>query len=578
MAGRYGVSLGDLAAALSATGANKDFVRQLQEEEDRRRLQLSDPQPAAVEPPPSAPRTFGLPPGTQEALKRTGSGYKVPDAPADVPEQELGLTSTERSLPENPYVDHAREGERELPGNPYESVGQSDFNPRASQKQLRQQYAQTQNERLDNITDGGDAQAMAARRQGDVYGAQGSELNRIRQDAEGRVNVNRAQKDALEQEALARLDAMNEMMANPPRPSTMQKVLGILTAVASTKSGGGAVAGGQMLGQLIGQQTAAWQQNIAQHGHMANQMLELLKAQNADSDSELDHAKMLSGLVVSEYDTALKQVASDAKSDEIRNAAIETRADLRNKFVVQQMQLNEQAAAQRKKQGLAAQDTALLSALSQVDESERPMLAAQYGERGLKLLEHLQKPIANQADVEGKRASAEKDMRTEGGGVGTEVLPGYVDTVGVDKPTITEVRKNAQAMESLISDLGRLRALRTKNGGGTWDQNDAQEAQNIMGGMSTKLSQFNGAGAPSEGERELFMKGLTDPTGFYMFKDPEELYTRMARDFRNGFNSKLKSIGIMPKDTQRASSLGFQPDQEGKKKPGISDVVANRGQ
>lgn len=135
------------------------------------------------------------------------------------------------------------------------------------------------------------------------------------------------------------------------------------------------------------------------------------------------------------------------------------------------------------------------------------------------------------------------------GEVGTkEVIPGFVDNIGLEKPDVTAIRKNAGVVADLQNDYKLLDALRQKNAGGTWNADDTSKAQRITNGMVSKFSQMTGAGAPSESERDDFKATLVDPTGFYLFKDPSAIYKTAQSDLQTGLDARLRSIGVSPRD------------------------------
>jgi hypothetical protein len=446
------LNLGQIATALSMTGGDDDLVEELKrrDAEHAMREQEQEPEPdyhGTVDVGPivmgghSAPTGMDeLPPKAAAALeayqnlepRAAVSGNRRTLADDNAEPGELGVAPTpkfdpgpvhdehERSLPpETQQALEATGSNYRLPENPNpELISQKDYNGRASQRTLRNEHDQGTNELMDLQTERGEIASEGAQKLAQSYGEKHDALHQETSAAREQVDQNRTKKDSYEAQAQARLDAMAERMANPPK-DTFQTVLGIVGAVMAMKGNKGAAAGMQMLGQAMGSKAQAWQQAIATDHAMAGELMKMAKFQNDDSESELGQARALSGLVAGEFEASLKQVEAEAGSEEGVRAAQELRLGVRQKALEHQMALNDQAAQQsaaaaeknaaaRKAEGQLAEDTAIMRALQQVPEDERPSVAASYGPRAIKLLEDMQKPLETQAEIAGKRATAAK--------------------------------------------------------------------------------------------------------------------------------------------------------------------------
>ncbi|HEX6239956.1 MAG TPA: hypothetical protein VFZ61_03645 [Polyangiales bacterium] len=527
MAGGYGnLNLGNLAMALRMTGAEPrdELLEQL-------RQQQTQPQQAPA-----------LPADTQKALEMTGGKFRVP---AEEPRPQESM----------------REREAAIPGNPYpEAVSGRDFNPRASSGTLQRERTEHMNEALDLkerqgeiASEGMDRQARAA---GELEQSRREGIAATRQ----RVEQNRTEKLQFEQQANERLARITAMVdKGPPQPGVGAKVMQIIGAVMSAAGGpeAGLGRGMAMLGQSMAGDKDGWLREIQANQSVHQQLMQAAQAQNADSSAEIGVEQGLQELNAGVYNAELERIKAETNSQEVKRVASELQNGLRSQFV--DAELQKRGTAQRTR----GDDVLWRMPMDQLAEQ---IAAGNVGKHGQEIYQQRAKASQGvrkgEAELEQTAAETEKLRRGNAGGAGEEVVPGYVATVELGPADKTAIRANASATADIVSDLGKLRAIRERNDGGTWNANDVSEAKGIMGRMSTKLSQMNGAGAPSESERELFMESLTDPTGFYWRKDPIELYDRQARGFRESFESRMRSIGVVPGGAREgAAGLGFNEDK-----------------
>lgn len=525
-----GLDLGNMASALRMTGGDPVWL-----EEMRRRQGLASREPSPV------------PPEANGALAALGSSYRVPDpGPAE-----------QREPPPNPY--------EESPA-PAPRVEDTPFNPGASNRQLQQEYTTGQNEMLDLKQRQGDIQADALRQHGEAAG----ELESARREglarAQQQVDEGRSRQQDFQEQARRRLDTITSMVDHPPDQSR-GKVLSIIGTMLSASGANGlasaAGAGLQMLGRSMAGDVEQWQAEIGAQKGAHTALLQQAQTEGANSESAIRVEQGLSDLAFGVYNAAIDRVKVEAGSQEAVRAADELQNGLRAKYVEAQLDINARkaAAAAKKQQGRA--DDVLWN--MPMDALATAIADGSGGKRAQEIYKQRAKNSQDVREGEAKisdlmAGTAKKEREASEGGVGEEVLPGHIATVNLGPADKTALRANAMAINDVIADLGRLREIRKRHDGGTFNADDESEAKGIMGRMSTKLSQMNGAGAPSEGERELFRESLTDPTGFYLRKNPVELYDRMAHDFRNNFNAKLRSIGVVPRSSA-GSGLGFERDK-----------------
>jgi hypothetical protein len=430
MAANY--NLGNLAAALSMTGGNPAIL-----DEVKRQEAAQAPAPAPVAPEPEV--------------------APVVQQPTPTPVEEVSFSEDEAAPVEG------------------QDVEDRDFDPTVGQKSLKAEQTGAQNRALDLATEKGEIQATGADRGAD-------ELERLegikrggREDQLARRDTNRAQKDDFERQALDRLNAMSEKMANPPK-DTMSKVMAIIGAALTAKGNGGGAAAAQMLGGLIGDKTKQWEQSIAADQTMAKNLMEMAKWQNDDTNNELDQEKMFSSLAVGEVDAALKKIELETGSAEAKRAAEEARNTLRNQFVGHQMALNDKQAAAQAGMKRSAQEDMLYQIISRGQTpAERAALASRYGKVGQRVLQDIQKSDQNAANTDKTLAETAK-------------TDAELAAAGDPK---TKLSAEQQKWDSVVSSVGgangaysRLNKLVAKGGG---DPSKMDMPRFGVGGISSIL-------------------------------------------------------------------------------------------
>jgi hypothetical protein len=176
------------------------------------------------------------------------------------------------------------------------------------------------------------------------------------------------------------------------------------------------------------------------------------------------------------------------------------------------------------------------------------------------------------ADTENTQADTAKKLG-DANATGGDVLPGYKMTIPLEKPDVTNIRKNAQTVADLKTDLAALKAIREKNGDkGTFNKDDEVTARGIMDRMIGKFTQMSGAGAPSSEERKGVFESLVDPTGHYAFTNPKTVYDRISNQLEDSFHNQLRAIGVQRSSDPRASVVEDGP-QSGGAAPASTGVI-----
>lgn len=538
-----GIDLNALKQALAIQGKDSSF--------------LDDAVPARQETP-VAPT---VPPEMNKALETTGSSYRVPEqtpAPAPVETSAPAPQQTEPALPQTPDTVPTRALGREFREGQNRSLALEEITG-------------------DNSGKNGEIAAQGLDQVADLKGQQADERRQGLDRMASRRDAALSRKDFNRDQAYAELEQMRSRIKNPP-DNTVGKVLNIVASVVAMGGNKNAASGLQMLGQAMSSDLQEWEQEIAGNDALMKKYLQMNDAEDGSVESELRQEGAISTLAAGVYDAAIDKVMAETQSKEARAVGQEMKNGLRQQYIHHQMQLNQKA-------GLLKQQTALIRAIAgQPTPEARAALAAQYGKAGLAALAEIQKGDKSAADINAtnvgtaKTAAEIQKLRSEGGGgSGAEVLPGFVDTVGLEKGDLADVRKNARITAMIENDIKQLKAIRQKHNGGTFNQNDVAAAKDIISGITGKMSQYSGAGAPSEAEREMFVETMTDPTGFYMLKDPIEIYDQKIDRLKAGQRASYEAIGLKP--TGQAASSTTPGSFDPAFRPGTTSTpsAASRG-
>lgn len=538
------VNLGNLSSVLSMTGGDPTLAERFQTET----------------PPPAAPplQQSVIPDNANDVLAATGSQYRVPSAPAAAP----ALTDDELLNASQPAA----------PASVDRTVAPVSRN--ATLPQLNKSMEDTTNRQIELKTEGGDIDSAGAKQQAQLYRDEQVEGREGIDQMKERRQAALARKDQNTEKAYASLQSMQDQLGNPPDTSK-GKVLQIIGAIlGGTKGGAGIGRGLQMIGQMQGGDVEAWARGV----EGSDKITKALTAMNAAEDSGVDHElaqeHQLSTLVTANTLNALNAVAAETKSEETKRAAEELAVGVKAKYEQHRAEiLTKQAAVAAKKKTSNAIYAAIAKGKT---PQERAAIALSYGDDGEAVLKKIQGTDKAVADIENTAAGTEK-TRAEaaakaGEGGPQEILPGYFSSVPLDKPTITDINKNARATASIIADLGTLRAIRERNKGGTWDSSDMAVAEGILSRMPAKYSQMSGSGAPSESEKEEFKAITLNPTDFFARKNPTEIYDRTARELQNNLDAQLDIIGVAKRAPSTAPGVQHQTQEVASSTPGAAPV------
>ncbi len=448
------INLGNLADALSISGADPDYVDQLRREQALRDMSAQESVPAAIasnpfdasspdvqralsiagqgrdvpSPPPAinpvnpqraaiaadfqrqypsnenlgaapVPRFSATPaPDVNTALARTGSGYRLPEAeqqPAAVPAAQPG----ERLLPENIDAALARTGSQYRPTQP------PTFNPQASTQALQARATQNVNDQIADDLALGDVKAQQHADSAKLYREDAVSGQMRTDELQQRRDAAMARKDANTEEAYKALRSMQQQLGSPPDTSKGRALQIIGTVLSMTPRGGGIGRGLSMLGQMMGDDVQRWAAGVEGSDKLRNAFLEMNRHENMGMESELHQEATLSNIVAANTLNSLKAAEEDAGSEEAKAVARKLARGVEDQAISHQLDIR---GRREKELGQLQEDTVLTRALAQTPESDRPMVAAMYGPRGLEMLNSMNKPIAAQAELEGKRAQTSK--------------------------------------------------------------------------------------------------------------------------------------------------------------------------
>jgi len=368
--GFLGADTGDLRQALAAQGSDSSFL-------DAAPAQRQQPAPV-----PTAPAVNPL----DQALELSGSTYRLPSAaPVAAPAP--------------------------APVAPPPISAQA-FDPSAGLKQLRGEQVAGVNEKMDLATQKGEIGAESATRQAEQHGLQRDEQRAGIDSAKSRQAANDERRARLERQADEALEAMSDAIKNPP-DATKGKALSIVGSILSMLPGGQTIGQGfQMLQQSMAEDMNAYALKIQSNKEAAGTFAKMAGAEDDENESLLRQQQLIGNMTAATYDSALKQIESEAKSDEERRAAQEARLGVRQIAVQGAVSASEQRAAFAAKKARtnaqSAADTEIIKAIVGAPSPEAgKAIAAQYGPHGLELLGLAQKGDVTQAGLEGKRADTE---------------------------------------------------------------------------------------------------------------------------------------------------------------------------
>lgn len=357
---------------------------------------------------------------------------------------------------------------------PPQQIEDKAWNPNVGRGQLQSEVTQGQNRALDLVEQtgggkdgrGGMISAEGAERQAELYGQLEDQRKQRNDTSVGRVEGNRAQKDALEKEMFRKLDEISEREKNPPK-DVMGMVMGILGAAMTAKGNSGGAVAAQMIGQAMGSKSQQWARELESDKAAIGRMKTMFDLQNDDSDHELDQEQKISALLAGQFDAALKKVGAETESKELRANAEAARNELRSKFAQHQL------AVEQKKAAASGSDALWKLSIEQLSSM---MANGQLGKEGQAVLtekikrEQGQRAAEvgmekDQAAAAAQLAAADKD-RAQGSGKSLNV-PGLKPLEGATVQDRQEAQKILSAQQQLDSSLAILEKLQ-----GSADAND----------------------------------------------------------------------------------------------------------
>jgi hypothetical protein len=438
--------------------------------------------------------------------------------------------------------------------NRYQGMGQPGPNPYAMPSaptnltEARQQSYGAAQDQLNALQAQGQVQTENAQARAEILGRQSVDDMARADRADQRMNDYQAQRDQL----MADYNKVNAEIesAKPPedRRTEAEKAMAIIGyAFAGLGDAFSAMAGRKTsyqdeTGKLINEQVAA---DLAQQKEALNKRKE--KAANIRNQLSMARQYFGDDMQAEQYVTAQKTQAyatemerqlALAKPSEAQAQLLATAAGIRKQAVDQQMGLFQQVALQR-------MHNAASSASKGVDWGKytRAELEAMQAQGKLPADGEV---ILNRLIKEGKKNEDEGAQ---------EVLPGYFADVPLEKRDVSDIRSNRRTLDDIQQDFAELAAIRERNKGKIIsDANDVANAKTILSGLTGKINQLNGRGAPSEGERKDMVEQLLDPTDTYVRTDPLQVYGAIKARLEGNFNSGIKALGVNPRVQERNSA------------------------
>lgn len=498
----------ELRAALAAAGGNPDA------------LDLPEPALQAA-PPPAAEQSPPMP----EA------------APVPAPE------------PEPPPAEEPK---------PDMSVKRARGGPAKAIAEYQQESLDDANRRIELAGESGDKAGQDAESydaQAEISGRQAKQAQANIDDARTRVDARREHEERYQVEA----DRIYEQMkanAQPPPQSTLNKVLGIVGAVAGMGGRGNVGQGLSMLTSMLGSDQERWAAEQQANSQLYQAALASVGSDREGASHDVAVAQALTALEAHEIDASLEQVKNMGLSRNATRAAedlqLGLRTEVRNGLIGMEREKAKAAAAR----GASMQEDALwrmpLPAL-------RELAAGGGSELASKVL--------------GKREEVEaKTQKNTGGGEGGAAkleIPGLRMTknaAGIsekDKEQAKEIsdgfRTMQQSLDKMIATQGEL-SLQSKR---DYDENFAF----VVGSLNALAN----AGVLNPGELAAWkerlpahrLDNITGAKVSSLAVDEEKQLARLRDQFKGLARNKLQARGYDfeadPTPEQKYSDLGFKP-------------------
>lgn len=504
------LSADELRAALAAAGGNPDAL-------DLTEPALQGAPQPAVEPPPPMPET----------------------APAPQPEPEPAPV-------EEPKPDMSVKRAR---GGPAKAIDT-----------YQQENLEDANRRIEIAGESGDKTGQDAASydaQAEISGRQAKQAQANIDDARTRVDARREHEERYHVEA----DRIYEQMranAQPPPQSTLNKVLGIVGAVAGMGGRGNVGQGLSMLTSMLGSDQERWAAEQQANSRLYQAALSSVGSDREGASHDVALAQALTALEAHEIDAALEQVKSMGLSRNATRAAedlqLGMRSEVRNGLIGMEREKAKSAAAR----GASMQEDALWRMPL---ESLRELAAGGGSELASKVL--------------GKREEVEaKTQKNTGGGEGgvqTGVGGGAAvdglqlkkqprDVTAKDYEQAKEIRDGYVTLQHALDNMAKLQGDATYQAKGLYD--DAFTM--AVGG----LNQMAAAGVVNPGELKAWQDRLpkhiidnvTGGNSKAVFVDEEKQLKSLRDHLKELAADKLKSRGYAfepdPTPEEKYADLG----------------------
>jgi hypothetical protein len=443
------------------------------------------------------------------ALRVTGNTKLADELEGVQPSLQQQAPAQSAPVQQQPVAPPPQEAQPVEPA-PQPTIEDKSWNPNAGGRALRGDVVAGQNRALDLAEQAGGAlKAEGRERQAELLGElEGQRKSRL-DTATGRVEGNRAQKDALEREMFARLDEISEREKNPPK-DVMGMVMGILGAAMTAKGNQGGAMAANMLGQAMGSKSQQWARELESDKASVGRMRQMFDLQNDDSNNELDQEQKISTLMAGQFDAALKKVEAETDSKELKAAASQTRNNLRLQYAQHQLAVN------AKKQAAVGSDA--LWKLS-VEQLSQMMAQGQLGKEGQAVLtekiKREQGQRGGEAEIEGKLASADKARADAAKAANEAGQPGAKKLTEGEAKTDSVVAGAATAYQRLANSIAKGNEVNRGAVRETWlpdvltSQESLQQRADITNLVRSILRVESGSNVPeSEVEGKIAALGI----------------------------------------------------------------------
>lgn len=396
------------------------------------------------------------------------------------------------------------------------------------------------------------------KRQQDIYDRSAEQHRQGTNDAKTELAARR-EHEARMQAKTDEIFSEMERTKQPPPQKIMSQVLGLLGGIIAGKSPAGGAITSALMG-MVGDDQERWAQEKVANSQLYNAALAGMKSDREGQVNDLETAQRVMAMEALEINDALNS-AKQMGLGERANAVID---EEQHKFMMGVRNEMIQAEEQKlKAEQSAAAKGASLRARERFKGVPTEALVALRDAGGLDPvgLDELNDRLKSKSAQFGAEKTAAEALKAQNealgsAGAGQEVMPGYIATIPLEKAEVKEIKQNRRTLTDVQRDFEKLKEIRRRNGGvsgALWKNGDDKvEASNIISGLTGKMNQLVGRGAPSNAELEDMKEQLLDPTGRYVLKDPVEIYNRTVKRLEDNYNAGLDAIGVQRVGQDRA--------------------------